>query len=146
MDRKPESRKFNTKYRVLRACEYTALRDDLERKSNQVIYTGNPKHKKNPGNFGLTPPSDPRPNTSLCDNARIFRKEEAEELLKKAFRLGLIDRRTPPGEWPKAVRIVHDGIVLQAMYENQPGYYHGFPLSGNEPLWKEMMQAWKDRQ
>jgi len=33
--------------------------------AQKVKYGGNPEHKKNPGDFGLSPPSDPRPGKSL---------------------------------------------------------------------------------
>lgn len=144
----PPKRKFNPKYHVLTPPEYRSRKEELEKMANTVVYTGNPKHKKNPGDFGLVPPADPRPNASLCDNARIFSKTEAQKLLREAFRFGLVDSRSNPGEWPKIVwMVIHGKMVLQGMYENDPGHYHGFPLlPGDDPICKEVMRAWENRQ
>jgi len=57
--------KFNTKRR-LKACDAPELAR-LAELAQRVNYGGNPEHKKNPGDFGLTPPADPRPGKSLCD-------------------------------------------------------------------------------
>lgn len=43
------------------ACDF----NHLAKLASQVKYGGNPEHKRNPGNFGLTPPSGPRPGKSL---------------------------------------------------------------------------------
>jgi hypothetical protein len=50
-------RQFNPKRRFL-AVDTDVLKrlDDLSKK---VSYGGNPEHKKNPGDFGLTPPASP---------------------------------------------------------------------------------------
>lgn len=145
MDKSPARRKFNSRYRVLDWEEYLDRKAGLAKMAQKVVYTGNPKHKKNPGDFGLTPPCDPRPLASLCDSVRIFKKEVAQDLLRKAFLLGLVDARAKPGEWPKMAWMVYEDHVLQAMYENVPGQYHGFPLSGVEPICNEVMRLWKDR-
>jgi hypothetical protein len=50
-----------------------------------VKYGGNPEHKRNPGDFSLTPPSRPRAGNSLCDFVKVFTKQEALDLLKKGL-------------------------------------------------------------
>lgn len=140
----PEKRKFNNKYRVLATPDFICRKRELEELAEKAIYTGNPKHKKNPGDFGLTPPADPRPNVSLCDNAGIFARSAAQELLRQAFLKGLVDRRWAQGEWPRVVWMVHNDIVLQAMYGMQ-GQYHGFPLDGAEPICEDVKKAWESR-
>lgn len=69
-------------------------------------------------------------------------------LLEEAFRLGLVDSRSSPGEWPEHVWIVHErSMVLQGMYEKNRGAYHGFPvLDEDDPIRGEVLKAWKSRQ
>ena len=52
---------------------------------DKVKYGGNPEHKRNPGDFDLTPPSLPRSAKSLCDNVNIFNKKRALEYLKRGL-------------------------------------------------------------
>jgi hypothetical protein len=62
----------------------------LETLATKATYGGNPEHKKNHGDFKLSPPSRPRPDKSLCDGAGIFKRAEAEALLKEGIRRGLV--------------------------------------------------------
>ena len=43
--------------------------------ADKISYGGNPEHKKNPGDFGLTPPSGLRAGKSLCDTVSIFSRQ-----------------------------------------------------------------------
>jgi len=75
---------FNPKRRIQQACDP----DEIERLAEAVSYGGNPEHKRNPGDFGLSPPAAPRPDKTLCDRAGVFDKREAEELLRQGIRQG----------------------------------------------------------
>lgn len=77
---------FNPKRR-LRECD-PAERVRLGELAAKIRYGGNPEHKKNPGDFGLTPPSDPRPGKSLCDGVGVYSRAEALNLLKKRLSRG----------------------------------------------------------
>jgi hypothetical protein len=48
----------------------------------KVRYTGNPAHKRDPGDFDLTPPAAPRQNATLCDDAGILKRKKAIALLR----------------------------------------------------------------
>ena len=66
--------KFNPKHKIK-----TSTKEEMESYSEQaklIRYGGNPEHKKNPGDFGLTPPSNPRSAKSLCDSAGVFQKKK----------------------------------------------------------------------
>ena len=67
--------KFNPKRRVRRLDDND--RGQLSALAERVSYGGNPEHKKNPGDFGLTPPSGARRGKALCDELQIFAKEVA---------------------------------------------------------------------
>ncbi len=114
--------------------------------AEHVRYAGNPEHKKNPGDFGLHPPSNPRPGKSLCDSAKIFSRREARNLIKDGLRRGMISDRFQD-QWPKNVwAMTSDGIPLEAQLENpQLGTYHGYPMPESDPLAKEIKHVWKER-
>jgi len=62
---------FNPK-RSIREC---AAADECSLLMDLVTYDGNPEHKRNPGDFGLTPPSSPRPDKTLCDGVASYRAD-----------------------------------------------------------------------
>lgn len=82
------------------------------------VYSGSPQHKRNPGDFGLTPPSDPRPGKSLCDLAEVHSHGEAHRLLQAGFRDGLVSQQLRNG-WPQNVWAVRaeDEEVFEAQLE-----------------------------
>ncbi|MFC6327521.1 MULTISPECIES: hypothetical protein [Alloalcanivorax] len=112
-----------------------------------AVYCGNPAHKKNPGDFGLTPPSAPHPAKSLCDVAKIFRKEVAGKLLREGIGRGLISRQFR-GDWPQKVwAVTENGDVLEAQLENRmTGAYHGYPLPPTDPFAELVLREWEARQ
>jgi hypothetical protein len=112
--------------------------------SKRVQYTGNPVHKKNPGDFGLNPPSSPRADKTLCDQARIFQKEAAAALLREAVLKGMISEQERNGFPQQIWAVSTNGIPLEAQLENQNrGTYHGYPLLPSNPLWREVLTNWE---
>lgn len=65
-----------------------------------VRYQGSPLHKRNPGDFGLDPPSAARPGKTLCDEAGIFTRAEAVKLLQEGVSRGLVSVAVT-GTWPE---------------------------------------------
>ena len=112
---------------------------------HSVQYGGNPEHKKNPGDFGLTPPTDPRPGKSLCDGAGIFTRSVALELLRAGLRRGLVSDRFV-GDWPKNIwSMTEHGMALEAQLENpSSGVYHGYPMPDSDPFASVVAQKWAD--
>jgi hypothetical protein len=134
---------FNPKRKLLSAAEAEVRVDELQELARRARYGGNPEHKKNPGDFGLVPPSDPRQGKSLCDVAKIFMRKEAEELLRAGLRNGLVSDRMV-GDWPKNVWAVTDeGFAMEAQLENpELGTYHGYPMPETDPLSQEVIRRW----
>lgn len=97
---KPRYGQFNPKRR-LKSCDESEL-VRLSELAQKVQYGGNPEHKKNPGDFGLTPPADPRPGKSLCDGVAVFTRAEALALLQTGLSRGLVSDRFV-GEWPRNI-------------------------------------------
>lgn len=139
---KPKRRKYNPKRKLTSAISDTE-KTDLCR---QVSYGGNPEHKRNPGDFALTPPACPRQGKTLCDDAGIDSKQTALGLLQKGILAGLVSvqQRRSRG-WPQNVWAVSDdGIPLEAALENpDQGVYHGYPMPENDPFAETVVLAWR---
>jgi hypothetical protein len=108
----------------------------------KLRYTGSPAHKRNPGDFNLSPPSAPRQNATLCDDAGIFKRVEAKNLLKAGAKKGLVDARSE-GDYPLLIWAVReDGVVFEAELENSGrGEYHGYPMPLSDPLRSVILKA-----
>ncbi len=136
----PDRSSYNPKRR-LRENQPDA---DLQKLALRVRYGGNPEHKRNPGDFGLTPPALPRPDKTLCDEVGIFSKKEATRLLRKGVRMGLVSFREING-FPKNIwSISKEGCPLEAQLENQDqGIYHGYPMPENDPFRQLVLEKWR---
>lgn len=131
--------KFNSKRRLAKPDHFSE--EDREALAEVVVYTGNPEHKRNPGDFGLTPPARPRRNKTLCDAVSIFQRDEALGYLKEGIRRGSISDRFV-GEWPKTVWAVSDkGIPLEAQRDGE-GRYHGYPMPLEDPMAAKVKKFW----
>lgn len=135
---------FNNKRKIKKLTD-TELQHCSEL-ADKVSYGGNPEHKMNPGDFGLTPPSGPRPGKSLCDTVKIFSKKIALEHLQSGLRQGLISERCN-GEWPQNIwSVTQKGIALEAQLENpETGIYHGYPMPESDPLATEITKLWNSK-
>ncbi len=135
----PRRNNFNPKRRIADADSAPNLTLLAER----VRYTGSPYHKRDPGDFGLTPPAQSRPDKTLCDEAGITSKLEARRLLKRGVRKGLISVRRD-GEFPVNIwSVTRDGVPLEARLENGVlGTYHGYPLASNDDFGDVVLERW----
>jgi hypothetical protein len=140
MQRRPG--RFNTKRKIQYFSE-CSVSDDLIKNAK---YGGNPEHKKNPGDFGLTPPSSPRTAKSLCDTVEIFTRKIAISYIKDGLRKGMISAQMK-GQWPQNIwAVTSDGIPLEAQLENpESGVYHGYPMPESDPFSHEVIKEWKAR-
>jgi hypothetical protein len=107
-------------------------------------YGGNPEHKRNPGDFGLDPPSYPRLGKTLCDAIHISTRAEAMELLLEGLSRGLFSAQAR-GLWPQNVwAVTDDGQPLEAQLEGD-GRYHGYPMPENDPFREEVLTRWEQK-
>lgn len=106
-------------------------------------YAGNPDHKRDPGDFGLTPPSSPKPGKTLCDGAGVFQRSIALDLLREGVARGLISVQKRDG-WPQNVwSVTSDGVALEADLSNsETGEYHGYPMPTNDPFRAQVLARW----
>lgn len=139
---KQRQRKFNPKRRLLSHQEAEGLALRLARLADRVRYTGNPEHKRNPGDFGLNPPAGARPGKSICDDAAIDSRRTALRLLREGLRCALVSDRFV-GEWPRNVWSVSDeGIPLESQHERD-GCYHGYPMPVEDPFRRAVLERWQ---
>jgi hypothetical protein len=109
-----------------------------------VSYGGNPEHKRNPGDFDLTPSVIPRPDKTLCDAVGTFSHRIALRYLREGIRKGLVSVQTR-GDFPQNIWAVTDsGEPLEAQLENPTrGVYHGYPMPETDPLREKVLIQWQ---
>ena len=131
--------RFNPKRRLQQGLDA----DELITLARRVRYTGSPYHKRNPGDFGLTPPSQPRPDRTLCDETGITTRAEALRLLREGIERGLISVKTR-GDFPQNVwAVTNEGVPLEAQLENQvQGTYHGYPMPSADDFREQVLELW----
>jgi hypothetical protein len=134
--------RFNSKRRIGRPID----RETRMRLVASIRYGGNPEHKRNPGDFGLTPPACPRPDKALCDTVGVFSRDEALSLLQNGIERGLVSERFV-GSYPQNIwSVAPSGIPLEAELENQElGQYHGYPLPEGDPFREVVLAVWRER-
>ncbi len=131
---------FNVKRKI------RAQAGDILILARRVSYGGNPEHKRNPGDYGLSPPAvHSRPDKSLCDDVGIFSRGVALRLLRAGIRKGLISVQERDG-WPQNIwAVTTDGVPLEAELENAgQGSYHGYPMPHDDPLRVQVLKQWQN--
>lgn len=132
--------RYNPKRRIRKNLEPDYLRS----LADLVNYSGNPEHKRNPGDFGLMPPSQPRADKTLCDTVSVFSRTEATRLLREGVRKGLISEREQNGYPQNIWAVTEEGWPLEAQLENaERGTYHGYPMAETDPFHEEVLARWK---
>lgn len=131
-------------YNLKRAICAMVPEQDIALLETTVRYGGNPEHKRNPGDFGLSPPSSPRPNKTLCDGANILSREKATKLLKDGIRRGLVSEQRRNGFPQNIWSVTEEGIPLEAQLENaETGTYHGYPIPNDDPFREKVLDKWR---
>lgn len=131
---------FNPKRRICGETE-AAARLAAFAAGKTPRYNGNPEHKRNPGDFGLDPPSSPRQSKTLCDAVQIYTRAEAEALVCNGLSKGLFSEQERGG-WPQNIWAVTEaGEPLEAQLEGN-GVYHGYPMPEADPFRQEVLARW----
>jgi len=117
-----------------------------EKQRSLAKYGGNPEHKRSPGDYGLTPPAQPRPGKTLCDGERPLLKEEAEKMLREGLCKGLTSI-CDTHVWPQNVWSVSEKLeVFEAQLENpEQGIYHGYPMPMDDDFRNVVLKEWAAR-
>ena len=131
--------KYNPKRRL--ASLGTHAEPELAMLAESVRYSGNPEHKRNPGDFGLTPPAQPRRGKTLCDTVGIFTRANALRYLRLGLKRGAVSEQFVDG-WPKIIwAVTKDGMPLEAQRDGT-GSYHGYPMPPEDPMAAEIKRFW----
>lgn len=135
---------YNPKRQLMPRERFEAV--NLEYLASRVQYGGNPEHKRIPGDYGLTPPRNPRPGKTLCDAQGALTKREALGLLKVGFAKGMVSSQLRGG-WPQNVWAVGgDGTPFEAQLENAAqGVYHGYPMPTADDFRDIVCNEWQRR-
>lgn len=133
-------------YNPKREIGKNADRSNLKALAKRIRYVGSAFHKRNPGDFGLIPPSQPRPDKTLCDGAKISQAKVAQNLLEKGAAMGLISEQQR-GDFPQYIwAVTPDGVPLEAQLDNVgAGTYHGYPMGEGDPLAERVLQFWNSK-
>ena len=131
--------RFNLKRRM-QECPDPAV---LNRLAGSVRYRGSPLHKRDPGDFGLEPPAQPRDDKTLCDGVGIHARDVAQALLRAGVERGLISVQTR-GRFPQNIwALTETGYPLEAQLENQEqGTCHGYPMPTTDPFRDLVISRW----
>jgi hypothetical protein len=128
--------RFNRKRRIMDTPPPREARENL---AKRVTYVGHPHPKREPGDFKLTPPAQPRADKTLCDGAGIRNHAEAKRWLLEGIRRGLISDYAEDG-FPRNVwAVTAQGIVLEARGDKK-GNYHGYPMFEPDPFREVVLQ------
>ncbi|MCC6363539.1 MAG: hypothetical protein IT165_08430 [Bryobacterales bacterium] len=132
---------YNPKRKLCGRAQAMERRAALQALGVQPNYTGNPEHKRNPGDFGLQPPSAPRLGKTLCDDLQLDSRSEALRLLREGFHRGLFSVQERGG-WPQNVwAVTDDGYPVEAQLDGN-GSYHGYPMPEDDPLREFVLDRW----
>lgn len=124
----------------------TVPEQDLHALADRIRYEGSAHHKLRPGDYGFSPPSNPRGSKSLCDDLRAILRNEATGLFRRGIEKGMISKRGDDG-LPKYVWAVDDrGEAYEAKRGGTyPTDYHGYRLNDNDPQRAVVLDEWNRR-
>jgi hypothetical protein len=117
--------------------------DEKEYLRRHARYEGSPDHKRNPGDFGLTPPARPRRDKTLCDEAAVLNVSAARALFERGIERGLVSDDFDD-RFPRRIWVVSDD---HAAFEvklggSARGAYHGYPVRRSNPHYDAIVEAW----
>lgn len=119
---------------------------DLQRFANRARYVGSAHHKRTPADYGFNPPTNPRPDKSLCDGSGTVRRKDAAELLREGLMRGMVGGLRA-GDLPKYVWSVDSrGRVYEAKIGRDGRGYHGYELGQDDKAMRQwVMKEWRTR-
>jgi hypothetical protein len=135
---------YNPKRKIAPLEAMTA--DERANLSRRCHYGGNPQHKRSPADYGLTPPTSPRPGKTLCDASGPVPRQEAQGLLVAGIEKGMFSARQDNG-WPRNVwAVAANGQIFEAQLENrEQGHYHGYPVPLDDDFRVNVLEEWNRR-
>lgn len=140
----------NPKRRIAAPDYFT--KNQLDGFAEAARYRGSAHHKTKPADYGFHPPVNPRPRKSVCDDIRIIKKAEAEQLLMSGFAHGMVSTYCKGNlSLPKFVWAVDaNGEVYEAKLDGDGPNYHGYRINKHKDSYshqthEEVLEAWNQR-
>ena len=132
----------NPKRRLVREGEAPAK---IEALISRARYVGSAHHKSKHSDYGFIPPTNPRPDKSLCDGIRKINKKEATELFQNGISREMVSRHSIDG-LPKYIWAVdaHEE-VYEAILSKGTAEYHGYRLEPDDSMYPLVIKEWKLR-
>jgi hypothetical protein len=135
-------RRNNPKRRIRKHAD----KHRLEQLAARVVYRGSPYHKRIPGDYGLSPPAEPRPDKTLCDGTNIDLRT-AQALLRQGVLRGFVSEQERSGLPQNIWAVSNNNVPLEAQLENEGNAsYHGYPMQKADPLAQEVLHRWATNQ
>ena len=135
---------FNPKRRLVADGVWTASR----RASlvEHLAHGGNPEHKARPNDYGLSPPTNPRPGKTLCDAQAPFPRQDAYDLLVSGVMRCMSSERCS-GEVPQNIwAVLGNETAYEAQLENATQCtYHGYPMPNDDDFRAVILREWSRR-
>lgn len=121
----------------------TAEREAL---CHRLRYVGAAYHKRSPGDYRFTPPSNPRPTKSLCDDKRVILKEQALQLFRDGVRKSMISALSASGVSKYVWAVDQNGDAYEAKtHPNHEISYHGYRLGEDDNMRDIILREWIKR-
>ena len=113
---------------------------------DKASYVGSSHHKRRPGDYGFSPPVNPRPHKSVCDDLRTIGLREANELFRAGVQSGMVSGYLENGHLPKFVWAVdHAGEAYEAKLGDDGSSYHGYRLYRDQRIRRYIIREWRER-
>lgn len=131
--------------RKRRIAEVGSIAPETRSNLANARYTGSAHHKTRLADYGFIPPTNPRPDKSVCDDVRIIRLSEATRLFRSGIAAGMVSSHLQRG-LPKYVWAVDgDWEVYEAKLGGDGMSYHGYRLSPKDDNHEYLMAEWRKR-
>ena len=99
-----------------------------------------------PNDYGLSPPTSPRPGKTLCDARAPFPKRDAYSLLVRGVSRGMMSERHSGGVPQKIWAVSDDGMAYEAQLENPAQCSsHGHPMPEADDFRAVVLREWSLR-
>ena len=132
----------NPKRRIASVGE---LSPEVLHQLSEARYVGSAHHKSKLADYHFSPPTNPRPDKSLCDGIRVIKKSEAAELFQNGISREMVSAYVI-GCLPKYVWAVDsDEEAYESVISKGTTKYHGYRLEPDDPMRSLVIEEWNSR-
>ena len=112
---------------------------------SKARYVGSAHHKSKFADYHFSPPTNPRPDKSLCDGIRTIKKSEAVELFQNGISREMVSKHLIDG-LPKYIWAVDsDEEAYESVISKGTTEYHGYQLEPDDTMRSLIIEEWNSR-